>query len=146
MPNKANHKRGSKSPLWIVTLRFVRCVGSVITKEAANTMDSDVALQISYRFLSLTDAQALGLKKEFSRCQFGKHFSTGEITASLELEHTDIGKLAAFVRENAVEPGATDIFISFVTEYDSRIIDIPPYVNKAIRETGSKLVVSYTVV
>ncbi len=48
--------------------------------------------------------------------------------------------------ENKVQKEDTDIFISFVTEYDSRIIDVPNYVNEAILKLGSKLVLSYTIV
>ena len=109
-------------------------------------MGNDVELKVSFRFLSLSHAQASELQTSFSAADFGKHFKSGELTAALDLGCVDLGALSKFIRANAIEVDATDIFISLVSEHDSHIVDVPPCVHAAIREIGSKLVISYTVV
>ncbi len=109
-------------------------------------MGSDVKMEVSFRFLSLSRKQALELERKFRFADFGKHFKTGESTASLNLEYIDLEAVCSFLGETEIEVGATDIFISLVSEHDSRIVDVPSCVHEAIRTIGSKLVLSYTVV
>jgi hypothetical protein len=109
-------------------------------------MGSDIKMEVSFRFLSLSHTQALELERKFRVADFGKHFKTGELTASLNLECIDLEALSSFLGETEIEVGATDIFISLVSEYDSRIVNVPSCVHEAIKTIGSKLVLSYTVV
>jgi len=109
-------------------------------------MDSDIDLEINFRFLALSKEQAVLLKSIIIESEFGKHFQTKEITAIVPLNVYNISLIFAFIENNNISVRDTDIFISFVTEYDTRIIDIPEFVNEAIVKLGSKLTLSYTVV
>ena len=108
-------------------------------------MDSGIELDTSFRFLALTERQAEALQLSGMDCEFGRHHRTNAITGVVPLNGTVISKLENFVNQQSIEISSTDIFVSFTTEYDSRIIDIPCHVNEIIKKLGSRLVVSYTV-
>ncbi len=107
-------------------------------------MDSDVELKCHFRFLSLSDVQAEKLKSACKEVDFGRHFKTQKVTASIELSEAVIPTLVEFVKLNSVPQTETDIFISILSKYESRIVDIPEFINKAIISLGSKLVFSFT--
>jgi hypothetical protein len=86
-------------------------------------MDSDIDLEINFRFLALSEKQAASLKKNIIESEFGKHFKTKNITGLVPLSVANISLIYAFIEENKISVGDTDIFISFVTEYDTHIID-----------------------
>lgn len=108
-------------------------------------MESHIELETSFRFLDLSKEQADELKSSGLACEFGEHFKTKAITGIVPLESTAISQIAEFIGRKNIPVAATDIFVSFTTEYDTRIIDIPNYVNEAIAKLGSKMVLSYTV-
>ncbi|WP_338728580.1 hypothetical protein V8687_11210 [Shewanella baltica] len=108
-------------------------------------MASDIDLDTNFRFLGLTKEQANVLKESGINCNFGTHFKTKAITGIVPLDSSVIAKIGEFMEQQKISNKDTDIFISFNTEYDTRVIDIPTYVNEAVISLGSKLVVSYTV-
>ncbi|PTN11438.1 hypothetical protein [Nitrosomonas aestuarii] len=107
-------------------------------------MESDVELSCHFRFLSLSESQAEQLKSVCKEVDFCRHFKTQKVTASIELSEAVIPALVEFVKLNSVRQSETDIFISVLSEYDSRIVDIPEFINKAIIALGCKLVFSFT--
>lgn len=109
-------------------------------------MDSNINLNVSFRFLALTENQAAALKNTNLAPTFGTHFKTKSITGSVPLSEDNIDQIFSFIKENNISKEFTDIFVSFVTEHDSRIIEVPDYVNHAVVKIGSKQVVSYTIV
>ncbi|MGE6451152.1 hypothetical protein ACQKC5_01975 [Shewanella baltica] len=108
-------------------------------------MDSDIDLVVSFRFLALSEEQADELKATGLLSRFGVHFKTKKITGLIPLSSSSTVGISEFIKKHGIEVSDTDIFISFSTEYDSRIIDIPDFVNEAILKIGSKMVLSYTV-
>ncbi len=109
-------------------------------------MESDVQLNTRFRFLALSEDQAENLNENILEAEFGVHHKTKNTTASVSLNENNIPHILAFIENNKVLKENTDIFISFVSEYDSQIIDIPSFVNQAIVRLDSKLVLSYTIV
>ena len=109
-------------------------------------MESDIELKINFRFLELTEKQAAALKISKLGAKFGTHFKSQKPTGVVPLNKNNIDLISNFIKENEIPSGLTDIFISFVTEYDTRTIDIPDYVNQVVKELGSKIVVSYAIV
>ena len=109
-------------------------------------MESDINLEVSFRFLSLSKDQADALKATDLVSNFGVHFKTKKITGLIPLSSSSTIGISEFIENHKIDVSDTDIFISFLTEYDSRIIDIPNYVNEAILKIGSKMVLSYTIV
>lgn len=109
-------------------------------------MDADIELNISFRFLALSDAQAEKLRASELEVTFGKHHKTSKNVGCVVLASGVIAHLSNFIVDNSVTEDEYDIFISFCTEYDTRIIDIPAYVNEAVKRLGSKLVLSYTII
>jgi len=109
-------------------------------------MDSDIDLKISFRFLELSEGQAFALKNDNLEATFGTHFKTKSITGSVPLREDNIDQVSSFIEENHISKDSTDIFVSFVTEYDTRIFEVPNYVNQAVVKIGSQLVVSYSIV
>jgi len=109
-------------------------------------MESDLNLNISFRFFELTEFQAASLKKEFSGARLGTHHKSKKTTGNVPLNSKNISLIVNFMNTHNLSLEITDIFISFVSEYDTHIIDIPEYVNEAVRTIGSKLSLSYTIV
>lgn len=108
-------------------------------------MESDIELKISFRFLELSEKQATALRSSELVAKFGTHFKTKSITGIVPLNVVNINQISIFIDENNISKETTDIFISFVTEYDTRIIDIPSFVNQAVIKLSCKLVLSYTI-
>ena len=108
-------------------------------------MESNINLEISFRFLGLSEEQAGVLKIKNLGAKFGVHFKTKKITGLIPLSESCIPKIREFIEDQNISIPDTDVCISFITEYDSRIVDIPNYVNKAISIIGSKMVLSYTI-
>jgi hypothetical protein len=108
-------------------------------------MDSDIELNISFRFSELSDNQADALKDVIPEAGFGTHYKTKKTTGSVPLSEPIIPLLSMFIEKHDIEKDNTDIFISFVSEYDTRIIDVPNYVNLAVVKLGSKITLSYTI-
>jgi len=109
-------------------------------------MNSNIELKISFRFAKLSEHQATILKNTFSELKLGKHFKTKNITGSIPLTEDNISLISSFMETNDIPKEITDIFISFVTEYGTRIIDVPTYVNQAVIKLGSKITLSYTII
>ena len=108
-------------------------------------MESEIDLNISFRFLDLSEIQAAALKHSKLAANFGTHYKTKITTAIVPLNGTNIDRISVFIKENNISKELTDIFISFVTEYDTHIIDVPVFVNQSVLKLGSKLVLSYTI-
>lgn len=106
--------------------------------------DQGIDLCCSLRFLALSNEQAERLSQLSLGASFGKHFKTKSITSSVELSESAIPVLQEFIVINGIDATTTDIFISVLTEYDTRIIDVPNYVNKAVIAIGSNIVFSFT--
>ncbi len=109
-------------------------------------MNSNIELNISFRFSALSEDQAEALNKSELESKFGVHFKTKRVTASVPLNEDNVSLISDFMDENNISKENTDIFISFVTEYDTRIIDVPGFVNQAVKKLGSEMVLSYTIV
>ena len=109
-------------------------------------MDSDIELNISFRFSELSENQVVALKVTIPEAGFGTHHKTKRTTGSVPLNEPNIPLLSTFIEKHGIEKDITDIFISFVSEYDTHIIDVPNYVNHAVVKLGSKLTLSYTIV
>ena len=109
-------------------------------------MDSNIETNISFRFLDLTESQAGTIRKTELQASFGTHHKTNKITCLIPLNNKNAKDLISLVELHFPENEETDIFISFVTEYDTRIIDIPSFVNQIIKRIETKLTVSYTIV
>ncbi len=108
-------------------------------------MESDIKLDVCFRFLDLTQEKSDELKVLNLGSKFGVHFKTKKITGLVPLNESCIPKIQSFIKSNDIPISDTDIYISFITDYDSRIIDIPEYVNEAVSKIGSKMVLSYTI-
>ena len=108
-------------------------------------MDSDVELNISFRFLELSDNQSNLLKNALPSAGFGTHYKTKKTTGVVPLIEENINLISRFMASNDISVDNTDIFISFTSEYDTRIIDVPEYVNQAVKTIGSRLTLSYTI-
>ena len=109
-------------------------------------MDSEIQLNISFRFSELSENQVDALKAVIPEAGFGTHYKTKRTTGSVPLSEPNIPLLSTFIEKHGIENDMTDIFISFVSEYDTRIIDVPNCVNHAVVQLGSKLTLSYTIV
>ncbi|UCX05129.1 hypothetical protein [Shewanella glacialimarina] len=109
-------------------------------------MDSDIELEISFRFLDLSEKQVVILRQVIPESEFGTHFKTKSPTGIVPLSEANISLISLFMEGCSISKEKTDIFISFVSEYDKRIIDVPAYVNQAVVKLGSKLTLSYTIV
>ena len=109
-------------------------------------MDSDIELKISFRISELSEKQAVALKEVIPESGFGKHHKTKKTTGIIPLRNNNIPLISSFMNSNNISKDITDIFISFVSEYDTRIIDVPDYVNQAVIKLGSKLTLSYTII
>ncbi len=109
-------------------------------------MDSDIDLDISFRFLGLTENQASELKNEFENAELSRHFKTNKIVGTIPLSGQLIEDIALFIKLHSVSPKDVDIFISFITEYDSRIIDMPDFVARAAEVLGARMTLSYTII
>ena len=108
-------------------------------------MESDIELKITFRFLSLSDGQVEKLSEEFKESKFGKHFKTKMQVGRIPLSERNIQLISRFITANNIAHEDTDIFISFITEYDTRIMEIPNYVARAAVELKSKMTLSYTI-
>ena len=108
-------------------------------------MNSDIELEINFRFLSLTEEQVPLLSEELSDASFRDHFKNKCKVGCINLTSDRIDLVSKFMKENSIESKNTDIFLSYITEYDSRILDIPEYVAKASVALGSKITLSYTI-
>ncbi len=108
-------------------------------------MESNINLEVSFRFLNLSKEQADALEVTGLTSKFGVHFKTKKITGLIPLNNSCIVEISKFINKHKIQISDTDIFISFITEYDSRIMDIPEYVNEAVLKIGSKMVLSYTI-
>ncbi len=109
-------------------------------------MDSDIELNISFRFFSLTEELSNEIKSslEASSCRPNKKL--GGFVVCVPLTPSSLEFIGSFITSNNVEVENTDIFVSFVTEYDSRVIDLPNDITKASFSIGSPVTLSYTVV
>ena len=108
-------------------------------------MESDIELKITFRFICLSDSQADKLSEEFEESKFGKHFKTKMPVGLIPLKEENIQLISKFIATNNIATENTDIFISFITEYDTRIVEIPQYVARAATELKSKMTLSYTI-
>jgi len=108
-------------------------------------MESDIKLEVCFRFLDLTQKNSDDLKLLNLESKFGVHFKTKNITGLVSLNESCISEILSFIESNDISISDTDIYISFRTDYDSRIIDIPEYVNEAVSKIGSRMVLSYTI-
>ena len=109
-------------------------------------MDSDIKLDISFRFFSLSEELANEIKSinEASSCRPNRKL--GGFVVCVPLTPSTLEFVASFVTSHNVEVENTDIFVSFATEYDARIITLPNIISKASFSIGSPVTLSYTVV
>ncbi|WP_440904813.1 hypothetical protein ACMZOO_00875 [Catenovulum sp. SX2] len=108
-------------------------------------MDSDIKLDVCFRFLELSQQQAIELEAVFHNVKFGRHFKSKQIVGLVALDGQLVDAIGNFMQSHDIEPLSTDIFVSFITEYDSRIIELPDFVAKASIALGVKINLSYTV-
>jgi|GEM_PF-1897057 len=108
-------------------------------------MDSDIELNISFRFFSLSEELTNEIKSSLKGSSCRPHKKLGGFIVCVPLTPPSLEFIGSFVTSHNVEVENTDIFVSFVTEYDSRIIDLPNIITKASFSIGSPITLSYTV-
>jgi len=109
-------------------------------------MDSEIELNISFRFFSLTEELSNEIKSSLKASSCRPNKKLGGFIVCMPLTQSSLEFIESFVTSNKVEVENTDIFVSFVTEHDSRIIGLPNIITKASFSIGSPVTLSYTVV
>ena len=109
-------------------------------------MDSDIELDISFRFLSLSETLANEIKPLVKASSYRPNRKLGGFVVCVPLTPTSLEFIESFVSSHDVDIESTDIFVSFTTEYDSRIIELPNIITKASFSIGSPVTLSYAVV
>lgn len=109
-------------------------------------MDSDIELDISFRFLSLSETLANEIRPFLEASSYRANRKLGGFVVCVPLTPTSLEFIESFVSSHDVEIENTDIFVSFTSEYDSRIIKLPSILTKASCSIGSTVTLSYTVV
>lgn len=107
--------------------------------------ESKITLKSLLRVFSLSDDQVDLLNESDLICRQGKHFETGLPNAIFDLEKCDIDLLYKFTTLANIDPSNVDIFLSFRTEYSTRILRVPKVVNKAVKKFDCEVNISYTV-
>jgi len=109
-------------------------------------MDADIELNISFRFLALSEelVSEAKLSLKVSSCRPNKKL--GGYVVCIPLTQSSLVSITSFVTSNNIKIENTDIFISFATEYDSRILKLPSLIAKASVYIGSPVTLSHTVV
>jgi len=107
--------------------------------------ESNIDLHSLFRVFSLTDEQVDLLNETDLNCEWGEHFQTKMPNAIFDLEKCDIESLHRYTNTAKVNPKNMDIFLSFRTEYSTRILGVPKVVNKAIKTFDCDITISYTV-
>lgn len=108
-------------------------------------MDADIELNISFRFLALSEDLASEAKSSFEVSSCRPNRKLDGYVVCVPLTSCSLEVITSFVTSYNVNIEDTDIFVSFATEYDSRIIDLPNIITKASFSIGSPVTLSYTV-
>ena len=109
-------------------------------------MHDEPKLNVSFRFLALSVDDANQLGKLPIDASFGQHHKTGDTTAIIPLNNNAVKHILEFVKDRDIDTEETDIFMSLVTDYDTRILDVPREVNEVINALDCRLVYSFTYV
>lgn len=108
--------------------------------------NSEIEVDISFRFLKLDKLQAYTLKREIAFSSFREHHKDEHFVGIVQLSEKSIHEINDFYVRQQVSLADCDIFISVVSEFDSNIVDIPNVVNKMLKYIDCKLTYSFTVV
>ncbi len=116
-------------------------------------MGQHTTKKFSFRLSAITKQQAGNLKKVWrdakvlmpeNRLKFlRKNGIVGIIPIRKDKKYH---WLNSFFKKNRINLSQCDIFISMSTRYDTRVLALPDYVMKVIRETGADITFSFTVV
>ncbi len=60
--------------------------------------------------------------------------------------HSDLSWIPGFITKNEIQGKDYGIFVSVLTEYDTRMVDVPRQIVELVRNVGGGIVFSFTVV
>ena len=99
----------------------------------------------SFRFLALTVEQSEELSSLIPSVEFGEHYETKKIVASIKLIDSSLAvKIDEFRRKHSFSPTDCDVFISIASEKKDEIWRAPKAVNYIINIINCPIVFSYT--
>jgi hypothetical protein len=103
-------------------------------------------LKCSFRFLALSADQAARCAAQFGydRPPRANVQGTGYCVPIELVDESVSDRIRKFLTEETIDASNCDVFLSILTEYDTRIYDVPCLVTKLIRECECKLTVSFT--
>jgi hypothetical protein len=103
-------------------------------------------VRVSVRFLRLGRLQMDELLAHYKHAQaFPARRAPGEIGVSLTLDDAfDVEWLAGFVERHELPEAERDMFVSLLTNYDTRIVAVPKVASELHKRIGGELVLSFT--
>jgi hypothetical protein len=101
-----------------------------------------------FRFLFLNDAQVAALKEHAPDAGARANRTRPDrLCGSFQLEAgQSYDWLPGLIRQWGVNEDEYGVFVSLVTEHDSEIVDVPPYVLDLHKRIGGQIWFSFTVV
>ena len=109
-------------------------------------MDAGIELNIGFRFLALSEDLVCEAKLSLKASSCRPNKKLGGYVVCVPLTQSSLVSIASFMTSHNIKIENTDIFISFATEYDSRVLKLPHIIAKASVYIGSPVTLSYTVV
>lgn len=103
-------------------------------------------VRVSVRFLRLGRVQMDELLAHYKHAQaFPSRRAPGEVGVSLPLDDAfDVEWLAGFVERHELPEAERDMFVSLLTNYDTRIVAVPRVASELHKRIGGELVLSFT--
>ena len=99
----------------------------------------------SFRFLTLTEAQASELARLIPSTDFGTHHETGRTVGSIELvDSKHVVTIDEFRRAHSLRATDCDVFISIASDRRDEVWRAPKVVNYVVNIVNCPIVFSYT--